>query len=765
MPDTPPMVETYPESVDLSNCDREPIHIPGAVQPHGVLFAASLPGGEITHASESAGDLLGLAPDSLIGRPLRDALPQIPLGDGMAVAEAAPDGPPVLLGTADVGGREWDVVAHRRGESTLIVELTPRTAPGTEEASAFYRFVGAGFARLRSAPHLAALSSAMATEVRTLTGFDRVMVYRFHPDAHGEVIAEDRAADMEPFMGLHYPASDIPQQARALYLLNWLRLISDVGYRSAALVARPDLPPLDLTYSVLRSVSPVHIEYLKNMGVGASMSISLVENGRLWGLIACHHREARYVPYPVRAACELLAQVASAQLGATQARARSSERFRMAEARDWVSVAVEEGPTLTAALARSETDLLSFCGATGAAVSERGAVRLFGVTPDEEAVSSLIDWLAGTARDGTWATDALPEAYPPASAYADRASGVMAAAVAPETREWVLWFRPEVVRTVDWAGDPRHPYTVQPGGSPELGAKLGPRRSFDLWRETVRGRSAPWGADAPEVTDGLRRVMVAAALRRSQAEVARLNAELSRSNDELEAFTYAAAHDLKEPLRGIRHYATFLDEDHGDTLDDEARGQLTTIGRLTRRMEEMIESLFQYARVGTLDLAHEPVDLNTLVADVREGLAARLAETRAELRVPRPLPTLPCDRVRAGEVFHNLISNGLKYSDRSGADQWVEVGYQDPEPGAPLVLYVRDNGIGIPAAQQEGVFRIFRRLHTRDAYGGGAGAGLTIVRRIIERHGGRLWLESQEGEGTTFFFTLAPEGPNPRLFP
>ena len=256
--------------------------------------------------------------------------------------------------------------------------------------------------------------------------------------------------------------------------------------------------------------------------------------------------------------------------------------------------------------------------------------------------------------------------------------------------------------------------------------------------------------------------------RRAERRLAAANAELRQSNQELDDFAYIASHDLKEPLRGIHNYSVFLLEDYADRLDEDGRAKLQTLGRLSRRMEELIDSLLHYSRVGRVDLALETVDLNRTVVEVLESLQVQLRDTRTEVRIPRPLPAVRCDRVRVGEIFANLIGNALKYNDKE--ERWIEVGALPPEgaglddtlvgaPGGrgarPPVLYVRDNGIGIPEKHHQAVFRIFKRLHGRDRFGGGTGAGLTIVQKLVERHRGRIWLASEPGAGTTFYFTLA----------
>jgi signal transduction histidine kinase len=243
--------------------------------------------------------------------------------------------------------------------------------------------------------------------------------------------------------------------------------------------------------------------------------------------------------------------------------------------------------------------------------------------------------------------------------------------------------------------------------------------------------------------------------RQAEAELEERNAELRQSNKELDDFAYIASHDLKEPLRGIHNFSLFLLEDYGDKLDAEGKSKLETLPRLTRRMESLIDSLLHFSRVGRIDLAIDRVNLNEILADILDSLGPHLTEKGIEIRVPRSLPTVLCDRARVGEIFRNLVTNAAKYNAKP--EKWVEIGYLEPldPPGnGPVVFYVRDNGIGIPEKHYDSIFRIFKRLHGRDQFGGGTGAGLTIVKKIVERHNGRVWLESTPGLGTTFNFTL-----------
>ena len=242
---------------------------------------------------------------------------------------------------------------------------------------------------------------------------------------------------------------------------------------------------------------------------------------------------------------------------------------------------------------------------------------------------------------------------------------------------------------------------------------------------------------------------------RAEQELEEKNAALERSNQDLDDFAYIASHDLKEPLRGIHNFSVFLLEDYAGKLDDEGRSRLETLIRLSRRMESLIDSLLHFSRLGRVDLAIDDVDLNDLVAEVVDAIGINLKENRIDIRIPRPLPTVRCDRVRVRELYHNLIVNAMKYNDKP--EKWIEIGYSENGAGSPPALYVRDNGIGIQEKHFDSIFRIFKRLHGRDKFGGGTGAGLTIVKKIVERHHGRIWVDSAWGEGTTIFFTLDKE--------
>ncbi|THF85868.1 GAF domain-containing protein [Deinococcus sp. KSM4-11] len=749
-----PVVQLGAQPVDLTNCDREPIHIPGAVQPHGALIA--LDHGRIVVASDSVREHFGLDVSQLLGQGLDLLLePEVRQRVETALTRENLEHNPLFLLSTSVRGRgSFDVIAHAR-DGLHLLEFEPGGGRTQVDPAALIR---GSLGALNATRSLSDFAGVLAREVRHLTGFDRVMVYQFAPNGTGTVVAEELAAGMESFLGLRYPASDIPQQARALYVLNMIRIISDVQGTPSPLSALPEhAQPLNLSYAGLRAVSPIHIQYLRNMGVGASMSISIVRGQELWGLIACHHNSVRVLPYDVRGACEFLGQVASVQLSARQERDEQAYELRLRSAESGLISQLAQQLDPLEALSDPEANLLGFIDAPGAAISYGGELVRLGVTPSAPQITELCRWLATQPQAQVLHTDALGQEYPAAQAYADRASGVLAVPLSGNRHDYVLWFRPEQLQTVTWAGDPNKPVQVDESG---LG-RLTPRQSFAAWQETVRGRSAPWQGAELQAAQALRRAITSVTLRRAE-ETHELNVELQRSNAELDAFAYIASHDLKEPLRGLHNYSVFLLDTYGQQLDEDGVAKLRTLVRLTQRMDDLLDSLLLYSRVGRVDLHFQPTPLDTLVREALDTLSPRLHETGAAVTV-HDLPTVKVDRVRVAEIYQNLIANALKYTTR--AHPQIEIGMLAPADRAAhrvppevrpdaRILYVKDDGIGIREQHYENIFRIFKRLHAREQFGGGTGAGLTIVRKIVERHGGQVWVESEFGQGSTFLFTL-----------
>lgn len=467
------------ETVDLTNCDREPIHIPGAIQPMaGLLLVLTEPDLHIAQVSQNSREIVGLAPEELLDRPLENFIDsqQIAAIHGCVDRNFENINPlPLTFATGDASRQSFNGIVHRAPSGEIVLELEPFDANAKQDFFQFYRQIKDTLTKIQTTDTLDQLCNLIVREIKQITGFDRVMVYRFDDQGNGSVIAEAKKANLDPFLGLHYPATDIPKQARQLYLLNWLRLIPDVGYQPSQLLTadKSDDPEdsgqtrslLDMSYCVWRSVDPIHIEYLHNMGVSATMVISLMQHQKLWGLVACHHKSPKFVPYEIRTICELLGQLMSTEIATKEAKENLDYKLQLKDIQGQLADRLTGAMDLAAELTAEPELLLKLTGANGAAVCEGNDITLVGQTPDKAQVKSLLSWLHDHLERDLLVTDTLSKLYTDSVAYKKLASGLLAVAISKIQESYVLWFRPELVHTVTWAGNPDVPKQVEEDGS------------------------------------------------------------------------------------------------------------------------------------------------------------------------------------------------------------------------------------------------------------------------------------------------------------
>ncbi|RYY20447.1 MAG: GAF domain-containing protein [Cytophagaceae bacterium] len=754
----------FGQPINLTNCDREPIHLPGAVQPYGFVLCLDATSKLIVQASDNVEAHLGMSADMLLGKGLERLL-------GPTYAAQVQGIWPTLTEVAQLLGVRLDYVVGQpffklilhRHDGLLWVEGEP--VAETEVSALDLPSLNHTLSQMLSASTVLEFCQHAVEQVREITGFARVGMYRFAPDESGEMVAEAKRADLAPLLGLHYPASDIPQQARAMYLKNWLRFIPDIDYLPAPLVPvrnpATGRPP-DMTYAVLRSVSPIHIQYLRNMGVAATMTVSIIQEGRLWGMLMCHHDSPRLVSYELRELCLFVGKTFSALLpNKLQLESHAYQlRVQQTQARLFEQMAAQAN--FLAGLYQQPTTLLDAFDCDGAAILFEGELITLGATPTGPQVRELVAWLQAHAPQDVFSTHSYAQLNPAGRAIRATASGILAIALDQAAGDYILWFRAERLQTVTWAGKNEKVETMEDGQ-----LFISPRQSFAAWSQEVENTAAPWQPLEVAAATTLRlhisdiRVRIFNELQARAASLSRLNTELSRSNDELDSFAYVASHDLKEPLRGIHNYSVFLLEDYADLLDEEGVSKLQTLVRLSQRMETLIDSLLQMSRVGRLELDLQPTDMNELVAEVLDLLHPRLDQTGTTAEVRGPLPTIQADATRLREVLNNLIANAIKYN--LGPHPHIIIGEAPvgmagargaADPEAYHVFFVQDNGIGIDPRHHETIFRIFKRLHGQDKFGGGTGAGLAIARKMMEKHGGEIWVDSVIGQGTTFYFSI-----------
>jgi light-regulated signal transduction histidine kinase (bacteriophytochrome) len=721
----------HDKAVDLSNCDREPIHIPGSIQPHGALLAFDAEG-RLAAMSANAAAMLGALP--AIGSPLDASHLNEEL---RAEIRAGLESFDSILGSlrTDLMGQAFDAVLHRSGPH-LVLECE-RSPGGRAGLETFALQAQKAIERIQRQPGIEQVLELSVREIARLSGFDRVMAYRFRHDDSGEVVAEARREDLAPYLGQRYPASDIPTQARRLYALNPLRLIVDANYVPVRLVpeAGPDAAaPLDMSACILRSVSPIHTEYLRNMGVAASMSISIVVRGRLWGLFACHHMKPFQVPYPVRMSCQVLSQIVSMLVDRELTAGHAAALQRSEALRAQILQRAEASEDIVQALAEDTGLFMQLVESNGVAASFEGAMHIGGCGPSREALGELISWLAHDDHPEIFASSSLQHDVPHLAQRFGGICGVLALRIDREQNGYLFWFRNEQIEQVRWGGPPHKGITVGP-----LGPRLTPRGSFEEWKETVRGQSLPWSeAD----------IDIARILRGGLQEVAMTQATSLRKTREMLLATLG--HDLRDPLQAIMMAAQMLGADDGADIGNRLSHRIrSSSGRMQRLIDQMADLSRLQGGIG-LAMQLREVELEPLVQEVVDEM--KLSQRGVELVVKTEgLGVARLDPDRIAQVLSNLVGNSCKHG----------------VPGAPVLLDARqdEQGVSITIANrgapltQESMDRLFQPFKPASVHNsrnrGGQGLGLYIVHEIVKAHGGSIAVRC--GGGTVEFEVRLPQ--------
>jgi light-regulated signal transduction histidine kinase (bacteriophytochrome) len=697
------------EPVTLDNCDREPIHIPGAIQPHGALLAFDA-GGCLHAVSDNAPAMLGPGLPAL-GEPLRaDHLGSV-VADAVAAARERGSESAGMVDRYELalGSRVFDLLVHHNG-AAVIAEFELRQDDGSAARSGFSAIAYASMARLRQQRTVQDLLDAAVAELRTLTGFDRVMAYRFRHDASGDVVAESRRDDLEPFLNRRYPASDIPAQARRLYLLNTVRQIGDARARAVAIVAeRAD--PLDMSWCSLRAVSPIHLEYLGNMGVAASMSVSIVIGGQLWGMLACHHMAPKVVPHAVRTAADVLGQLLASSVQTLLSAETARHLAAGGELRVRLIEQVTHSDDALRAIQPFAAELCSLFAAHGLVISEGTETCVHGGV-DAQAGADLVRWLAAHDAPGSVVAVSSQSAMAPALA---AVLGTWAGFLALRSGDgWLVLLRREQIETVEWGGRPMKAYTPGPNGP-----RLTPRGSFDVWRETVRGSSVPWSDTERELAASLSaELQRACAARQTQMAAAR---------DQMLA---VLGHDLRGPLQTIAMASQLL-ERGGDSQKISRH-----ISRSSSQMARLITDVLDVSRLRSglgLGVQPAPVDLAALLQDVVKE--SRIAHPGVEVLFVGPASLVaPADPDRVRQLLDNLLGNA-----RNHGEPGRPIRLDLRQDGGAAEIAVANHGSEIPPEVARDLFNPYKRQSVGNPRNrGGLGLGLYIASEIAQAHGGSL---------------------------
>lgn len=664
-------------TVDLTNCDREPIHIPGSVQPHGCMLVCDEEAVIIRRHSVNATEFLGLPEGSLVGRRLEDVMGGKPVHElRNALARSGTPARAGLMPKMVFAASEqaFDVSVHRY-KGNAIIEFECSAPDGTSSPLEFARtLVG----RLSSASNPRDLISSAVRLLRAVLQYDRVMIYRFAADGSGQVVSEAKRADLESFMGQHFPASDIPKQARQLYLLNPIRLVSDSSGERFAIepVLDESGEPLDLSYAHLRSVSPIHCEYLRNMGVAASMSVSIIVDGELWGLIACHHYTPRSMSMNQRIAAEIFGEFFALQLSALTQK-QALEAIDRARAFLGNLLASASHSTDVAGFLRANLDeFRQLLPCDGLGLLMEGQWSSTGSVPPAEFVPELAGHVGMISPGAVWSSDCLSASLPNAGAFSAEVSGVIAVPLSQLPRDYLFFFRREFVQTIEWGGDPNKTYTSGP-----LGDRLTPRQSFAVWKQTVEKRSRPWTQIERDLAESARSALVEVVLRQGEL----LAEERKKADLRQKILNQELNHRVKNILSVIKSIISYP---VGDEVEIAA----------------YIETI--KGRIEALSLAHDQVMRSAGGGALRALLEAELGPYKtAPGRLSIAGPEVALDS-RAFSVMalviHELATNAAKYGALSRESGQLSLSWERDEDGSCRLLWQESGGPPVNAPTREG---------------------------------------------------------------
>lgn len=732
------------EKLDLQQCAAEPIRIPGSIQPHGMLIGLDPVTHRVLQVSDNLAKFTGMTAQQALSLPLREVVGE-QAAELLQTPDAAALGPRVIyLGAAALpAGLYADVMAHM-AQGMLLLEFEPVSREQNADFRRLYPLLGRFLAALEETEDVLGMGRSVVQEIQRLTGFGRVLLYRFNEEGHGHVLAETVEPGYHAYLNQWFPASDVPPQARDLYVANRVRLIVDSDYQPSQLV--PPLHPrtgeaLDLSMATLRSVSPVHLQYMRNMGTGASMSVSVVVRGRLWGLVSCHNHAPRSVPFEARAACEQLAQVLALRIQACEDLEEYDHRLSLRERLVRMLPAIGQAGSFLEGMGAVSNELLNFAAASGAAVVFQGEIVRFGDAPELGFIQRLVQFLAERPEQGMFQTRCLSQDWPQAEVPVGQAAGVLAISISQIHRHWLIWFRPEFVQSREWAGNP-HDKQATPGGM------LSPRQSFESWRELVRGQSRPWRHGEIESALELRSAILGIVLEQAE-QMAELAEELGRANKELEAFSYSVSHDLRAPMRHIVGFSDLLLEFEGAQISERGRRFLANIKDSAHFAGKLVDDLLSFSQMGRSALHLTQVDMNEMVSSQIERLTEEVPGRSVRWQVDS-LPSVQADPAFLHLAIYNLLSNAVKYTrQREVAEVHI---YAEERPDA-VEFFVKDNGVGFSEDYVHKLFGVFQRLHRMEDFEG-TGIGLANVKRIVERHGGSVTARGQPDVGATFSFSL-----------
>lgn len=741
--------------VTLTNCEHEPIHIPGKIQPHGFLIGVTS-NWKIDFCTENISVFLDLLHTQVLGK---DFAAVFGANAEKQILEYINEDKiqDVFPLEIELFNKLFQISIHK-SHDIYVLEAEPQF-PGKEKLADVYTQTIQFVTQMNNTKSLKDLCALVAQGTREITGYDRVMIYRFDEQYNGEVFAENCREDLEPFLGLHYPHTDIPAQARELYIKNQLRLIVDIDYKPVPIYTVDDKEGknLDLSLSILRSTSPIHVEYLKNMGVGATLTISLIHHDRLWGLIACHHYSEKNISPEIRLAAKLQGQFITSQIDIRQS---NDENINAQK----TNVAFEQLTSLDLPILQNSLEtiaampqLLELCNAAGVSIISREKIYKNGLTPSDEKIIALIEAITNKFPNEIFVTNKISDDF--SETVEDSSfAGIIYHSLG--NNDHIIWYRPETISEINWGGDPEKSIIKDSNG-------LHPRNSFNIWKQIVKNQSSNWKQyeinAAVKYAHALHNQLILIMLSEEEEKYRSQSELLKETNSELENINWISTHDLQEPLRKIQLITSKMLSELDVISTESISNSLQRVSKSANRMSGLLEDILKYTRIKNTRDKLEEVDLNKILKSTIKEMHETIAESKAIIEHEN-LPEVHAISFLMRQLFINILQNSIKYASSERQPKIVITASQEP-----VLIHDRykvychwvcfsDNGIGFEQQYAESIFKVFTRLHTQEQYTG-SGVGLALCKKIMQAVGGDIRAEGKPNQGTDIiiYFPCDPE--------
>lgn len=721
----------------LDICSKEPIHIPGFIQPHGFLVIIN-PDLNIIYCSDNLYQSHKHLSQDLCGRPVLSINCLFDknendnfIHDFIKLSWQGRYFKPLNPYVVVIDNQHYNMIISLSGEN-YILDFEPELSDLYSDPQ---NLVGASLSQMLADKDINDILANTVKQIKNIIGYDRIMIYKFHEDGHGEVVAEEKEESLDTWLGLHYPASDIPKQARELYIKNMIRLIADVNQTPVCILGIENTLA-DLTNSTLRAVSPVHIRYLKNMGVSSSFSVSIVVDEELWGLIACHNYRPRFINYRQRETAKLIGQVLSSCVGLRSREKIQKENMELQAAVVEVTRNLLNSSKIESFIEDSGGMILSCYKASGIALLLEGKVYRYGHVPEDERVLNIGALLERSQQDFVVSQDCKSD-FPDIDICNSSFAGILACRLTAELKDCLILFRTEMALTVRWAGDPTKIVRYDENGQPFIS----PRNSFEQWSQQIQGRSKDWSENEKNTLLEIRDE-ISFAIGRKISELRVLNEKLRDAYAELDTFAYTVSHDLKTPLTAIKAFAELIGR---KTSEEDIRKMSGKIIDNSDRLHQMISTVLEYSKVGQQYIKKQVIDMTSLIDEIKGQLLVSPLNKKLQLDV-FSTPDIEGDPVLIFQVFLNVIENAAKYSNLMDAPKVSVKGYAENND---IVYEITDNGIGINEEQQSKIFGLFSRANNVSEFEG-SGVGLATVKKIMTRHEATINVKSIKGKGSNF---------------